>query len=134
MLSCMRKEYSMNINSISNTNFNARISDRDYHYNRIKEILYYNHGVDANDVIEFEKKLEKLPAGNVIIDEYINHADKDYVFGTVYPPCGHEKPFVIETHDTGNMLDYILENVKAAFVEKSKHPECPICNPETNTL
>ncbi len=119
----------MNVNSISGTNFNAKIQNKNYHYEQLQDDLYTNHGIGAKEIIEFQRELEKLPSGDIRIDEYVKHGGKDYIFGSVNPPCGHEKPFFIETADSENLLEYLLEKIRMTFREKSKHPECPICNP-----
>ena len=123
------KELKMNINSVSSANFSARISDKDYYYGKIQDDLYTNHGVGAEEILEFERELEKLPAGDVVIDEYVKHGGRDYIFGDVYPPCEHKKSFMLETSDSENLLEYLLDKIKMTFREKSKHLECPICNP-----
>ncbi len=126
----MRKheEFQMNINQISSNNFGARMVEKDYHFEKIEEDLYCNHGIGAEDIINFHEELKKLPIGDVLIDEYVKHADKDYVFGTIYPPCGHKKPFVVETNDSENLLKYMLSKIKQTFREKSNNQDCPICN------
>ncbi|MCR4881569.1 MAG: hypothetical protein K6A44_06435 [bacterium] len=119
----------MNINAISNMNFRAHMQENDYHMEKIEEYLFDNHRMGADEILDFRSKLANLPAGQVEIDEFVQHAGRSYVFGTVYPNCNHEKPFVVETADTENLLDEIVNAVSATFKEKSRHPECPICNP-----
>ena len=119
----------MNINPISSSNFKARIPVGDRYLEKIEEDLFCNHGIGAEEIDEFQRELEKLPAGDVIIDNYVKHANRDYIFGNVYPPCGHKKPFFVETSDSENLLEYLLTKLKQTFNEKSNHPECPICNP-----
>lgn len=131
MLLCMRiqEEYHMQINPISNANFNARLQDRNYYYEKLEEDLFTNHGIGAEEILDFQREVEKLPAGDVIIDEYVKHGGRDFIFGSVVPPCGHTKPFVVETPDSANILTYLLDKIKFAFNEKSEHKKCPFCNP-----
>ena len=123
------KEHSMNINAISNVNFRAHINDDDYYMGKVEEFLYENHGVGADELLDFRAKLAKLPDGRVEIDDFVNHANRSYIFGTLYPSCNHKKPFVVETADSENLLQYMIDTLELTFKEKSRHPECPICNP-----
>ena len=119
----------MNINSISRVNFNANMSKYDYHMDKIEEFLYENHGIGADEIIEFRSELGKLPNGHIEIDEFVQHAGKNYVFGSIYPNCNHRKQFIIEKFEPEKLLSEMIDTFKKTFNEKSDHPECPMCNP-----
>ena len=114
----------MNIKAVSNTNFKAKMLDRDYDFDILQNTLFERYGIGAQDILDFQEKLKKLPLGEVEIDQYVEHGGADYVFGTIHKPCGKKTAFDVKTYDGAFILDEIFDAVAEAFKETCTHKKC----------
>ena len=115
----------MNINAISSENFGAKIQDKDYHYGQLIDDLFDQRCIGARELRDFQAELNKLPLGDIELDQYIKHDGSFYVFGKIHKPCNKTTPFNVKASQLHCILDDMLNSIKIAFKETCSHVKCP---------
>lgn len=105
----------MNINKITNLNFNAHFKD-DNKYWQLRESMF-NLGITYQQINDCDEFLQSIPDAEIVIDAIDEDDYKNYIFGNVITPKGKSEKFLFEDYKTTDFI-YMFRDVLADTVRR----------------